>query len=229
MKKKQFIILLLAGLLSFASTFTVSWVIKKKKAAAMAAQQAQEIETQQVASNAQDNFFDSASLIAQTENPNDVGISERQLQHLILDIRNKLKDHRDRQKALDSEAERIEISRQSMQEDIDRLNNLQNKLNLTLAEIHQKETALKDSLTEIDALEKDNFQRLASTYDKMDATKAGLIMTTMATSNQLQDSVKILYYMSERTAGKLLAEIATKQPELASVICMQLKHVKEMN
>ena len=229
MKKKQFIILLLAGLLSFASTFTVSWVIKKKKAAAMAAQQAQEIETQQVASNAQDNFFDSASLIAQTENPNDVGISERQLQHLILDIRNKLKDHRDRQKALDSEAERIEISRQSMQEDIDRLNNLQNKLDLTLAQIHQKEAALKDSLTEIDALEKDNFQRLASTYDKMDATKAGLIMTTMATSNQLQDSVKILYYMSERTAGKLLAEIATKQPELASVICMQLKHVKEMN
>ena len=229
MKKKQFIILLLAGLLSFASTFTVSWVIKKKKAAAMAAQQAQEIETQQVASNAQDNFFDSASLIAQTENPNDVGISERQLQHLILDIRNKLKDHRDRQKALDSEAERIDISLQSMQEDIDRLNNLQNKLDLTLAQIHQKEAALKDSLTEIDALEKDNFQRLASTYDKMDATKAGLIMTTMATSNQLQDSVKILYYMSERTAGKLLAEIATKQPELASVICMQLKHVKEMN
>ena len=158
-----------------------------------------------------------------------MGISERQLQSLILDIRNKINDHQDRQKALDSEAERVEISRQSMQEDIDRLNNLQNKLNLTLTQIHQKEAALKDSLTEIDALEKDNFQRLASTYDKMDATKAGLIMTTMATSNQLQDSVKILYYMSERTAGKLLAEIATKQPELASVICMKLKHVKELN
>ncbi len=37
---------------------------------------------------------------------------------------------------------------------------------------------------------------------------------------------KILYYMSERTAGKLLAEIATNQPELASTICMQLKGIQ---
>lgn len=229
MKKTQLIILALAGLFSFASTFTVNWVIKKKKAAVTVAQQAQEASSQRADSGTQGDFFDSMSLAAEATNPNDSGISERQLQHLIYDIRSKLKDHRDRQKALDTEAERIEISRLSMQEDIDRLNELQNKLNLTLAEIHQKETALKNTLTEIDALEKDNFQRLASTYEKMDATKAGLIMTTMAASNQLQDSVKILYYMNERMAGKLLAEIATKKPELASLICMQLKHVKEMN
>lgn len=229
MKKTQLIILFLAGLLSFASTFTVSSIIKKKKASAIVAQQAQKAEPPRAASDSQDDFFDSASLTAQAENPNDSGISERQLQHLIHDIRNKLKDNRDRQKALDTEAERIEISRQSMQEDIDRLNDLQNKLNLTLAEIHQKEAALKDSLTEIDVLEKNNFQRLASTYEKMDTTQAGRIMTTMATGNQLQDSVKILYYMNERMAGKLLAEIATQKPELASAICMQLKHVKEIN
>ena len=229
MKKKQIIILSLAGLLSFASTFTVSWVIKKKKAAAAVAQQAQTADPKRAASDAQSDFVDSMSLTAEATNPSGSGISERQLQHLIYDIRSKLKDHRDRQKALDTEAERIEISRLSMQEDIDRLNELQNKLNLTLAQIHQKEAALKNSLTEIGALEKNNFQRLASTYEKMDATQAGRIMTTMATSNQLQDSVKILYYMNERMAGKLLAEIATKKPELASLICMQLKHVNESN
>jgi len=229
MKKTQLIILFLAGLLSFASTFTVSWTIRKKKNAAMAAQQAEQTDPQRADSNPQGDFFDSMSPTAKAANANDSGLSERQLQHLIYDIRNKLKDHRDRQKALDTEAERIEISRQSMQEDIDRLNELQNKLNLTLAQIHQKETALKASLTEIGSLEKDNFKRLASTYEKMDATKAGLIMATMATSNQLQDSVKILYYMNERMAGKLLAEIATKKPELASLICKQLKHVKESN
>ncbi len=226
MKKTQIIILSLAGLLSFASTFTVSWVIKKKKNAAMAAQQAQTADPQRADSKPQKDFFDSMSLTTET---NEAGISERQLQHLITDIRSKLKDHRDRQKTMDTQAERIEISRLSMQEDIDRLNELQSKLNLTLAQIHQKEAALKDTLTEIDALEKNNFQRLASTYEKMDTTQAGRIMTTMATSNQLQDSVKILYYMNERMAGKLLAEIATKKPELASLICMQLKHVKEMN
>ena len=229
MKKIKLIIVILAFLLSFASTFTVNSIIRKKKAAAVVAQQAQKTEAQQANSAQQADLFDSMTKAAKEANSNTSGISERQLQHLIFDIRNKLKDHRVRQKTLDTEAERIEISRQSMQEDIDRLNDLQNKLNLTLAEIRQKEAALKDSLTEIDALEKDNFKRLASTYEKMDATKAGLIMTTMATSNQLQDSVKILYYMNERMAGKLLAEIATKQPELASMICMQLKHVKEIN
>lgn len=226
MKKTQIIILSLAGLLSFASTFTVSWVIKKKKVAAVIAQQAQKTESQQATSETPDDFFGTVSL---TTEANSSGISERQLQHLISDIRNKIKDHRDRQKALDTQADRIEISRLSMQEDIDRLNELQSKLNLTLAKIHQKEAALKNTLTEIGTLEKNNFQRLASTYEKMDTTQAGRIMTTMATSNQLQDSVKILYYMNERMAGKLLAEIATKKPELASLICMKLKYVKESN
>lgn len=52
-------------------------------------------------------------------------------------------------------------------------------------------------------------------------------MISMAASNQLQDSVKILYYMNERMAGKILSEIATTQPELASLISMHLKRVKE--
>ncbi|MHC5140047.1 MAG: hypothetical protein ACYSOF_09230 [Planctomycetota bacterium] len=229
MKKTQLIIVSLAGLISFTGTFVTGRVIKKKKIEAQIAQQAQKVDSQRADSDPQSDIFGSAPLAAQAVNPNESGMSERQLQHLIHDIRSKLKDHRNRQRALDTEAERIEISRQSMQEDIDRLNELQNKLNLTLTEIHQKEAALKNSLTEIEALEKDNYQRLASTYDKMDAEKAGVIMTTMAAGNQLKDSVKILYYMNERMAGKLLAEIATNQPELASAICMQLKHVKEMN
>jgi chromosome segregation ATPase len=204
-------------------------IIRKKRAAARLAQLAENVDPKQTVSEQQANIFDSEDLTASTMNLNDSGMSERQLQHLIHDIRNKLKDHRNRQKALDVEAERIEISRQSMQEDIDRLNEIQNKLNVTLAEIHQKEAALKESLTEIEALEKDNLQRLAYTYEKMDAAKAGIIMTTMASSNQLQDSVKILYYMKESKAGELLGEIATQQPELASVICTRLKLVRETN
>jgi chromosome segregation ATPase len=229
MKKAQLILIVLAGLLSFASTFTVSWVIKKNKAVAVAAQQAKQADSQQTVSESQRDFFGTMSMTPTAANLDEAGLSERELQSLIYDIRSKLKEHRDRQKAMDAEAERIEISRQSLQEDIDRLNELQNKLNLTLAEIHQKETALKNTMTEIDALEKDNFRHLASMYEKMDATQAGRIMTTMATGNQLKDSVKILYYMNERMAGKLLSEIAAKQPELASVICTHLKHAREMN
>ncbi|MHC5101601.1 MAG: hypothetical protein ACYSOG_07185, partial [Planctomycetota bacterium] len=91
MKKIKLIIVILAFLLSFASTFTVNSIIRKKKAAAVVAQQAQKTEAQQANSGQQGNLFDSLSTAAKEANSNTSGISERQLQHLIFDIRNKLK------------------------------------------------------------------------------------------------------------------------------------------
>lgn len=231
MKKMQIIILALAGLLSFASAFTVSWVMKKKKAEALAAQLAEEEATQQAnainnaaaAGQGQASVIDFVGLGEETQ----LGMTERQLKHLIHDIRDKLQENTKRQQELDTEAERLEISRNALQEDIDRLNELRDKLNVTLASIQQKEAQLQNSIVEIEAIERSNYQRLASMYDKMDSTQAGRVMISMAASNQLQDSVKILYYMNERIAAQLLGEIAVTQPDLASLISMQLKRVKE--
>lgn len=237
MKKIQIIILIVAGILSFASAFTVSWMINKKKAAAVAQQlqQQQQEQQTQVNADADDPFGFSEPSKTNTinfaslgEDRIQMGMTERQLQHLIFDIRDKMKEYQSRQKALDTEAERIEISRAALQEDIERLNSLRDKLNVTLANIQQKEESLKKSLIEIQEIEKSNYQRLAATYDKMDSTQAGRIMISMAAGSQMEDSVKILYYMSERTVAKLLAEIATTKPELASVISLQLKHIKEV-
>lgn len=225
MNKRQILMLMLAGIISFASVFVVGLFVNRKSATAAA----------EAASSQQD----------QTERPSDVtdlnnlhfrvaagqnrmaGMTERQLQNLMQDIRNKAKEYKERQKTLDDKAERIEISSQSLQEDIDRLNELRDKLSQTLLEIDQKQQQLEQSIIEIQQIEQDNFRRLASTYEKMDSTQASRIMVNMASSNQLQDSVKILYYMNERMAGKLLGEIATNRPELASLICMQLKRIKE--
>ena len=229
MKKIHLIIVLAAGLFSFAATFTAGSFLKKNRASQETASQVPAPSSQAAAPVQANSLFESLVLASEAAEDTALGLGERQLQHLIVDIRSKLNEHQDREKELEKEAERIEISRQSMQSDIDRLNDLQRKLNLTLAEIEQKQTELQSALTEIEGLEKDNYKRLASTYEKMDASQAGRIMTSMATSNQMQDSVKILYYMNERTAGKLLAEIATQQPELASLICTRLKHVKEIN
>ena len=52
-------------------------------------------------------------------------------------------------------------------------------------------------------------------------------MLSMAANNQLQDAVKILYYMNDRNAGKLLGEIGSTQPDIAGVLSLQLKRVKE--
>jgi len=224
MKKRQILMLTLAGMLSFVSVFAVSWFFTRNSTEALpSAEPSQAAATNTANEPGSDQFAYLASVAQQQP----MGMTERQLQSLMQDIRNKSRDYQKREQALDTKAERIEITSQSMQDDINRLNELRNKLSQILSDIEQKQERLQESIVEIEGIEQENFKRLASTYEKMDVTQACRIMVNMAVSNQLQDSVKILYYMNERTAGKLLGEIATAKPELASVICMQLKHVKE--
>lgn len=225
MKKLQVVLLIAAGISAFGGAFGTSWYLNKKKAAALAQKAQMEPAAQTVSAVAAaapglEFGGDSDSLVQ-------LGMSERQLQNLIHDIRNKLNDYREREKQLETEAGRIEMSRQALQQDIDRLDALRDKLNLTMSDLQQKEAELQKSVVEISALEKTNFQRLASTYEKMEVSQAGKIMVTMSASNQLQDAVKIIYYMTDRAAGKLLGEIASAKPELATIICSHLKRIKE--
>ncbi|MCE5187425.1 MAG: hypothetical protein LLF76_14995 [Planctomycetaceae bacterium] len=225
MKKIQILLLIAAGISSFAGAFAGNWYMKQKKAQAFA-RQAQAAQAEKAALAAASGAIESMPF-GQSPDSEEFGMSERQLQNLIHDIRQKLLEYHDRDKQLQAESGRIEMARQALQQDIEQLSGLREKLNLTLSQVQEQEKALRQSVLEIDALERSNFQRLASTYEKMEVTQAGRIMVTMAASNQLQDSVKILYYMSDRSAGKLLAEIATVKPELATVICSHLKRIKE--
>lgn len=227
MKKMQIILLAAAGLSSFAAAFGTSWYLNKKKAAQLAEKATLDVSAQNATVASAGSASDFVLANAASGESAQTALSERQLQTLIQEIRGRLKDYQDRQQQLEAEADRIEISRQAMQQDIDKLNALRDKLNLTLADLQRQEVQLQQSILEITSLEKSNFQRLASYYEKMEVVQAGKIMVTMAASNQIQDSVKIIYYMTDRAAGKLLAEIATAKPELATVICSQLKRIKE--
>lgn len=221
MIKRQFLILTFAGFFSFFSVFAVNWFLASRKAAAA---NAAGTPAATAAPRAAGSNFDFAASAQQGQAG---GMTERQLQNLIQDIRVKAKDYKDRQAELDTQEQRIAITSQSLQNDIDKLSELRDKLVQIQTAIEDKQAQLKQSVLEIEQLEQKNFKRLAATYEKMDSTQASRIMVNMAASNQLQDSVKILYYMNERMAAKLLAEIAAAKPELASVICMQLKYIKE--
>ncbi len=228
MKKIHIILVAAAGLLSFASSFGVSWVAKQKKAAAAAAAAVQPTQTVApgTASAAATGDKPVNALFAESgEEP--LGLTERQLQNLIFDVREKITEYNTRQKTLDEEAARIDLARQGLKTDIEQLNTLREKLDLTLAALKEREEELKKSVLEIEALERSNFQRLAAAYEKMDTTQAGKIMVSMAAANQLQDVVKILYFMNDRNAGKLLGEIGATRPEVAGVLSNQLKRVKE--
>jgi len=227
MKKIHILLLLAAGLLSFGSAFGVSFWLKKSRSVPAA----QNIARSQNASHtpsedaAQNSILE--SLMARSQAADDLGMSETQLKNLIFDIRQKMQEYNDKQKVLEQEKQQIEITRQTLQDEIEQLNQLQEKLNLALISIKDKEKAIQNSIVEIESLEKTNFQRIAGTYDKMDPAQAGKILATMVTNNQMPDAVKILYYMNERSAGKLLGEVGTNAPEIAAALSLQLKRIRE--
>ena len=101
------------------------------------------------------------------------------------------------------------------------------QLTATVATLKQQEASLRNSLLEIETTEKSNIQSIAGRYDKMEIPQASKIMVSMVSNYQLDVAAKIVYYMSERTSGKLLGEIGNTQPELAVVLCSQLKKMRE--
>lgn len=226
MKKIQIIILACAGVVSFSGTFAVTWFLKKSKPALPVSAIIEQ-------TKADDTLVGPAgirSMRASASAGTDVitrGMTEKQLQNLIYDIRQKMKEYKSREKELDLQEERLRTARTNLQDDIDRLDNLRVQLTATVATLKQQEMSLRNGMVEIGTLEKSNIQSIASRYDKMDITQAGKIMVNMVSHNQLDDAAKIIYYMSERTSGKLLGEIGNTKPEFAVILCNQLKRMSE--
>lgn len=225
MKKIHLLIIIGAGILSFVLSFGVSWYMKKNQPVLPEDPSSTQLPEQPVSTAG--TLTMPRSLNAAETDLMDLGLSERQLQNLIQDIRDRMQEYRNKEKQLMKEAERIELAHQSLQEEIDRLNQLRNKLSVLTQSLDDKEQLLKKTILQVETIEKANFQRLAATYDKMETTQASKILSNMASGPQASDAIKILYYMSERTSAKVLGDIGTTRPELAAMISMKLKRVQE--
>lgn len=226
MKKTHMIVMILAGIVSFAGSFATTYFLKDSQPAEASA--AVESSENYDSTTGKVPGMDPTHTRIVTGGQNlSKSMTQKQLHNLIYDIREKMKELQQREKELAYQEERIQTARDTLQQDIDNLDNLRVQLTTTLASLKTQQDNLQKTMVEITNAEKANMLRLASTYDKMDVTQASKIMTNMATGNQLNDAVKIIHYMSERTAGKLLGEIGSTQPELASTLCQHLKRVKE--
>lgn len=225
MKKLHLLILIATGILCFAAAFGISWHLKKKQAANLPQPDAASAgEKPPAAPQTGPSYLQAASF-----EDSSLGLSERQLQSLIEDIRARMQEYRSKEQELAQEEQRIQMTHQTLQEEIDRLNHLRAKLAVLAQEVEEKQQQLQNSLLQIETLEQANFQRLAATYDKMDTTQAARILGTMAAGPQSADAIKILYYMSERTTAKVLGEIGSSQPELAAMINLKLKRIQEQH
>ena len=238
MSKKRMIMIAVAGLVSFGGSFVFAWLTKT-------APQGQTDEFNQPAFVSQETDMKLPLPEAITMSTVGVGSSEmkkamteKQLKSLVYEVREKMREYNGKLQGLEVQEQRLQITHDLIKKDIEELNNLRIELASTVAGLKSERDKLLKSRVEIAQAEKANLVSIAATYDKMDAASASKILTAMCASqmqndgfgsagSSLDDAVKILHYMTERTKAKLLAELVASDPKLAAVLCQRLKQVVE--
>lgn len=238
MSKKVIIIAGAAGLVSFAGAFVYSWVTKPAPAS-------QADESDQVVSTAQQAESEPLKAEAIVAGPVGAGgsakktsMTEDQLENLAYEIREKMQEYDDKLKELEVRERRLGVAQETLKRDIKELNNLRIELASVVAGLKEERDKLMRSKLEVAEAEKANLVAIAAAYDKMDPASASKILISMCggeassgrpagASDTMDDAVKILNYMTERTKGKLLAELVNAEPKLAAAFCQRLKQLVE--
>ncbi len=237
MNKKVIIIAAGVGLASFVGAFATGW-FTRPSAASAASEPNQTTATQADPSNQLPAPVLSPTPALPTDQATAArSMSEEQLKELILQVRERIQEYDRKLQEVEKEKERLQIAQQTLKKDIEALNNLRVDLAASVADVKNEREQLLKARVEVAAAEKTNLMAIAAAYDKMDTVGASQILTNMAmgssrngavtSTNNLDDAVKILFYMQERTKAKVLAEMAAQEPALAAMLCQKLKQVQE--
>jgi len=240
MSKKLIIMMAAAGLLSFAGAFVFAWltcpsptsqyaepnqpVPRPALGGAELVLPQPEVGTMAIAGDSADTM---------KKSPVQSGMTEKQLKNLVYEVQEKIKEYNDKLRSLQTQEQRLQIVQETLKKDIENLNSLRVELASIVASLKSERDKLAKSRIEIAQAEKVNLVKIASAYDKMDSSSAGKILTNMCKSqgqsadSNMDDAVKILHYMTERTKAKLLAELVTSEPQLAAMLCGKLKQITE--
>jgi hypothetical protein len=230
---KKRIIIAAVAVVSFAGSFVLAWLTK-------AAPQSQKTEVEQSTLASQETELKlpqpeagTTSSIGASARKMKKAMTEKQLKNLIYEVREKNQEYNSRLRSVELREQRLQIAQNMLKKDIGKLNNLQIDLASVVSTLKNERDKLLKSRVGVAKAEKDNLISIAATYDKMDAASASKILTNMTQmqtgsgDSYLNDAVKILHYMSERTKAKLLAELVTSEPKLAAVLCRRLKEIIE--
>ena len=158
-----------------------------------------------------------------------VTMTEKELQTLIYDVREKIQDYNLKVQGLAMQEKRLQTAQHALKKDIEEMNQLRMELAASVAALKNEQDRLVKSKVEIKKIETENLTSIAATYDMMDTASAAKILMNM-TKNQnsvtgADDAVKILYYMSERSKAKVLASIAEIEPAVSVYVCQKLKKI----
>ena len=229
MNIKRIIMIAAAGLLSFAGAFLFVWLTKGPSAAV--AQSAQMPADQNAAPKELPGVPQVANIpgggtVVEANSP-EQGMTETKLNDLALEMQEKLDEYNRKFNELTSQEERVGMVRDMLKKDLDNLKNLQVEVASAVSKLKQQQDELEKSVVRISEIERKNLQRTATIYDKMDAASASKIMINMYSNQQSNDAVRILNYMTEKKAAKLLESIIAEEPKLAAELCAKLKRIRE--
>jgi len=227
---KKIIIIAVIGIISFGATFTFSMLSAKAKVSEKLAQEkakAAEIESAKIVDAQGAKVSGDSTSQENKEN----SMQEEQLKQLIFSMRDKIDEYNNKTQSLTVKEERLNTTYEMIKKDLENLNKLRTELATTVADLKKKQQELENSMIQVEKVEQQNLVSIAATYDKMDPASAAEIMANMSKisdskkNSDIDDAVKILYYMTERTKAKVLAEMTNTQPEIAAIFCKKLKKV----
>jgi len=235
--KKQLLITIIAGVISFAGAFVFGWLTRP---APIPAEAKNSEPNQPVASdvNKPEGTMQepgtAATGAAAASDSEKLVLTEKQLKRLVLDVREKMKEYHNKLRNLELTEQRLQMAQDVLKKDIEKLNNLRIELASSVARLKEEQNKLLESRVQVEKTEKSNLMMIAATYDKMDVSSAAKILTSMCASqtqssgiSSFDDAVKILHYMAERSKAKVLAELAASEPKLAAGLSQKLKQVTE--
>ncbi len=242
MSKKFIIITAAAGLVSFAGAFVFAWLTPSSQVSLPDESEQSALTGDESGQGLPQTRTGMVGTVAAVSGPMTKAMTEQQLKNLVLDVREKMQEYNNRLLALGVRERRLQLTQDVLKKDIENLNTLRIELASTIANLKSERDKLLKSRLEIDQAEQTNLVSIAATYDKMEVTSAGKILTNLCAaqdtsemqavgagnvSSSFDDAVKILHYMAERTKAKLLAELATSEPALAAALCKRLKQIVE--
>lgn len=230
MNKKILLITAGLGVLAFIGSFAVAFLTGRAKTLPEASQQQsraagqEQLEAQQALSQ---------SLPEHTGQAESLALTQKQLESLVYDVREKISEYNEKKQELELTEQRLGSAQDIINKDVQELMELKAQLASMVAALKQERDSLLKTRIEIEASERENLMGVAATYDKMNATSASQIFANMskmdtAETRGLYDVIKIMHYMSDRTKAKVLAEMVNTEPKLAALLSSELKKVQEV-
>ena len=210
MNVKMILLLVGLGVASFAAAFGVSWfmtpahVAQQEQAAAPTSQPSQK----------------DLSDLRKTLAP-----KERTLDSLVGELRTKIDALAQREAELTEREKRLAIAQATLKQQAQELENLQMQLVAPLATLKSAQKELEASRVAVKSQELVSLRHTAAIYEKMDPSAGSKVLEGLCASNQEDDAVKILFYMSERAAANLMSEMTDKN--LVAKLSEKMKRVRE--